>query len=194
MKKENKQNKEKSGNKKLYEEFEIPQGIMISLDDGILIMKKDDKKIIRKLPALISAKLEDNKIILSARRNRKIERKLFGTFKAHIRNMIKGLIEGFKYKLQIANVHFPMNVSYNKESNELIVKNFLGEKKDRRIKLVPDVEVKLINDIIELTSFDIDKAGQTATNIEKGVRVNKKDRRVFQDGIFLISKPSKEFL
>ena len=32
--------------------------------------------------------------------------------------MIKGLTEGFKYKLQIANVHFPMNVSHDKENGE----------------------------------------------------------------------------
>jgi len=186
--------KEKTKDKKLYEEFEIPEGIIANLEDDVLIMKKDDKELIRKLPALITIKVEGNKIILSAARNRRIERKLFGTFKSHIKNMIKGFTEGFKYKLQIANVHFPMNVSHDKENNELIVKNFLGEKKDRRIKLVEDVNVKIENENIELESFDIERAGQVATNIEKGTRVRNKDRRIFQDGIFLVSKPRREFM
>ncbi|MEK6830637.1 MAG: 50S ribosomal protein L6, partial [Nanoarchaeota archaeon] len=70
----------------------------------------------------------------------------------------------------------------------------LGEKKDRRIKLLPNVEVKLDKDVIELKSFDIEKAGQSATNIEKGTKVRNKDRRVYQDGIFIIEKPGRSYL
>ncbi len=186
--------KKKVKDDKLSEEIEVPEGIMVSVDDDKLIMKKENKEIKRGLHALIDVKVEGNKIVLTANRNRRIERKLFGTFKSHINNMIKGLTEGFTYKLQIANVHFPMNVSHDKENNELVVKNFLGEKKDRRIKLVDDVDVKIDNEVIELNSFDIEKAGQTATNIEKGTRVRNKDRRIFQDGIFLVSKPRREFM
>ena len=113
---------------------------------------------------------------------------------AHIKNMIKGLTEGFKYKLQIANVHFPMNVSHDKENNELIIKNFLGEKQDRIVKLIPGVEIKVDKETIEIESFDIEKAGQCAANIEKGAKVRNKDRRIFQDGIFIIEKPGRSFL
>ena len=118
---------------------------------------------------------------------------MFGTLKAHFNNMIKGLTEKFKYKLQIANVHFPMNVSVDKNANELVVKNFLGEKKDRRIKLVEGVDVKVNGEVIELESINIEKAGQCAANIEKGAKVRNKDRRIFQDGIFIVEKPGRTF-
>ena len=184
----------KKKDKKLIDEIEIPEGILVSIDDGLLSMKREDKEISRKLHSFMIVKIDNGKIIISSDRNRKIERKLFGTYKAHIKNMIKGLQEGFTYKLQIANVHFPMSVIHDKEKNEIVVKNFLGEKKDRRINLFPGVEVKIDKEIIELNYFDIEKVGQTATNIEKGTRVKGKDRRVFQDGIFLVSRPGKEFL
>lgn len=180
--------------KRLYEEIEIPDGIIVNVTRTDISMKKDDKEIVRKIVPLVNVKTEGNKVQISADRMRKSERKLFGTMKAHIKNMIKGLTEGFIYKLQIANVHFPMAVSHDKENNEFVVKNFLGEKKDRRIKLVKDVDVKIDKEVIELTSYDIEKAGQVATNIEKGTRVRNKDRRVYQDGIFIIEKPRRVYL
>ena len=183
----------KKKDKKLIEEIEIPEGILVSIDDDILSMKKDDKEISRMIHSFIIIKIDNGKIIISSERNRKIERKLFGTYKAHIKNMIKGLEEGFTYKLQIANVHFPMSVSHDKEKNEIVVKNFLGEKKDRRINLVPGIGVKIDKETIELNYFDIEKVGQTATNIEKGTRVRNKDRRVFQDGVYICKKPGREY-
>ena len=186
--------KDKKKEKRLYEEIEIPEGITVNISRNEISMKKDDKEIIRKIVPLVNVKVDGNKIQVSADRMRKTERKLFGTMKAHIKNMIKGLTEGFTYKLQIANVHFPMAVSHDKENNELVVKNFLGEKKDRRIKLVKGVEIKIDKEIIELTSYDIEKAGQAATNIEKGARVRNKDRRIYQDGIFMIEKPGRVYL
>lgn len=192
--KNKKSHKKSKKSERLYEEISIPEGLNASIEDDILIVKKDDKEIKRKLTALIDVKVEDSKIIISARRMRRTEKRLFGTFKAHVKNMIKGLIEGFVFKLKIANVHFPMNVSYDKASNSVVVKNFLGEKKDRRIKLVSDVDVKVDGENIEVSSYDIEKAGIAATQIEKGVRVRGKDRRVYQDGIFLVSRPGKEFL
>ncbi len=193
-KKENKEKHISKKDKKLYEEIGIPEGITAEIEDDVLVIKKEGKVLKRKLNALIDIKIEDGKIILSAKRMRRTEKRLFGTFKAHVKNMIKGLTESFVYKLQVANVHFPMNVIYDKENNEIVVKNFLGEKKDRRIKLVDEVDVKVDKEIIEVSCFDIEKAGHSATKIEKGAKVRNKDRRIFQDGIFIIEKPGRVYL
>lgn len=181
-------------NESLFEEIEIPEGIEVTLNNDFLVMKKKDREIKRKLISLINFKFENNKIVISSKRNRRIERRLFWTFSAHIKNMIKGLTEGFTYKLKIANVHFPMNVKYDNNKFEFIIKNFLGEKKDRVIKLVPEVNVKIKDDEIILDSYDIEKAGHAATLIEKVARVRNKDRRVYQDGIFIIEKPGRVYL
>ena len=178
----------------LREEIGIPEGINTELTENKLTMKKEGEELNLEMHPFINARIEKDKIIIGAKRSRRTEKRLFGTMKAHIKNMIKGLTEGFTYKLKIVNVHFPINVSHDKISNELIVKNFLGEKKDRRIKLDKDVSVKIENDTIEVSSFNIEKAGQVATNIEKGTKVRNKDRRVFQDGIFIVEKPGRVYL
>lgn len=203
MEKKNKGSSEKSNENlknikksqdKFIEEIEIPEEITAIIEKEELVMKKEDNELRKKLHPLIGLKIQENKIIIKPRRTTRRDKKMFGTMKAHIKNMIKGLNENFIYRLHIANVHFPMNVSHNKEKNEFIVKNFLGEKKDRIIKLVKGVDVKIDKEIIELSSPDIEKAGQCATNIEKGTKVRNKDRRVYQDGIFIIEKPGRRYL
>ena len=178
---------------KLREEIEIPEGINAHIKDDEMIMKKDSFELKRILNSRINVKIEENKIVVESGTS-KNEKKIFGTIKAHIRNMIKGLTEGFKYKLQISTVHFPITVEHDKGNNQLIVKNFLGERKDRVIKLIEGVDIKTDKEFIEIESIDIEKAGQCAANIEKGTKVRKKDRRIFQDGIFIIEKPNRKFL
>ncbi len=189
--------------KDLREEIEIPEGINANIDGDRIILKKveagsekseGDHELERRLDRRVETKIEGNKVILESKNTTKNDRKMFGTMKAHINNMVKGLTEKFKYKLQIANVHFPMNVSHDKAKNVLVVKNFLGEKQDREIKLIEGVDVKVDKETIELESVNIEKAGQCAANIEKSAKVKNKDRRIFQDGIFIIEKPRRKFM
>jgi len=179
--------------KDLKEEIEIPEGINANIKDSTIIMKKNNDELQTKLDAKIKTTIEGNKIILESKKPNKKNKKMFGTIKAHIKNMIKGLTKKFKYKLQISNVHFPMTAVFDKDKKELVVKNFLGEKKERRIKIAEGIDVKINKEEIELESIDIRKAGQCAADIEKGTKVRKKDRRIFQDGIFITEKPGRIF-
>ena len=180
--------------KDLREEIKIPEGINASLEGNKLIMKNENGEVQRKINPILDVKLAEGKIILEFKKATKKEKKILKTHAAHIKNMANGLTKKFKYTLQVVAVHFPINVKFDNDTNELIVKNFLGEKKDRRIKLISGVDVRVNKDIIELESVNIEKAGQTAANIEKGTRVRKKDRRIFQDGIFITQKPGRSFL
>ena len=180
-------------NKDLIFEFEIPEGVTAEVTEGRLTLKKADEAIIKKIDPRIDIKLENNNVIISSKKNSKNERKIFGTLKAHINNMIKGLTEKFKYKLMAVNVHFPMNVSVDKEKNMVVIKNFLGEKKDRTVKIIEGTDINVNKNEIIVESSDIEKAGQMAANLEKGTKVKNRDRRIFQDGIFIIEKPGRVF-
>ena len=180
--------------KDLKQEIEITEGIQGVIEGKEIILKKGSDELRRKLSSVIDTKIEGDKIILGVKNARKNEKKMFGTMKAHIQNMITGLNKKFKYKLQIANVHFPMTVKIDEAKNELLINNFLGEKIDRRIKLVPGVSVKVDKEFIEVEGIDREKTGQCAANIEKGAKPKNKDRRIFQDGIYIIEKPGRKFL
>ena len=131
-------------------------------------------------------KIEDKKIIIRCEKPSKKAKKLINTTAAHIRNMISGLQKKYVYKMQIASVHFPITV--NVSGKEFIIKNFLGETKDRKAKILEGVDVKVEGDMIKIESIDKEKAGQTAANIETCTKIKARDRRIFQDGIYITEK------
>jgi len=178
----------------IQEVIELDSGIHAKVDKNLIIIEKGNEKIERRVNQIISVSVEDGKIILKTKRDGRIEKRILGSLVAHLRNAVNGFKEPFKYKLQIGNVHFPMTVSHDKNTNEIVIKNFLGEKKDRRAKILDMVNVKINKDIIELDGPDIEKVGQSAANIEKSTKVRFRDRRIFQDGIFIIEKPGRVFL
>jgi len=177
--------------KKLSQIIEIPKEIEINLDGNRLTVKGpegENEKTFNIINLVFEKK--DNQIIIGCEKATKREKKMMNTISAHIKNMIKGVQKKFEYKLKVCFSHFPISIEI--KENEAIIKNFLGEKIPRKVKISKDVEVKIDKGIITIISFDKELAGQTAANFETATRIKKKDRRIFQDGIFIISKNGRE--
>lgn len=177
-------------NKDLKRVVEIPTGVSVNISGNDFEIKGRGKELKRKFDiGKIKIEVKDGKIVLSAKGATRRESKMMGTIWAHLKNMVKGVGEDFVYELEICNVHFPMNVK--QEGNKIIIKSFLGEKMDRYSMVLPNVKVDMKSNHIIVSSCDIEAAGQTAANLEKATRLTGRDRRIFQDGIFIIKKPYK---
>jgi large subunit ribosomal protein L6 len=100
--------------------------------------------------------------------------------------MLKGVQEPFVYKLKACSSHFPMTVSVT--GNKLSIKNFLGEKTPREVTFKPGVKVTVAGDQITVESADLELAGDAASKIELATFISERDRRVFQDGIYMTHK------
>ncbi|MBR9690090.1 50S ribosomal protein L6 [Candidatus Woesearchaeota archaeon] len=169
----------------------IPQGIEVQIDGRIVTVKGQKGAVNREIknPKLDLKKIE-KEVILSAKKATKREKKEIFTYASHIKNMFKGAKEGHEYQLKICSGHFPMNVSVS--DNELIIKNFIGEKYPRKIKIKDDVSVKIEGDKIIVEHVSKELAGQTAADIELLTRRPGFDTRIFQDGIYIIKKDGKD--
>jgi len=135
-----------------------------------------------------SVKIEkdEKNILLTTDKSTKKEKRILNTLKAHIKNLIKGVLNGFEYELKICSGHFPMSVSV--EKNDLVIKNFFGEKIPRKAKILPGVNVKVSGDKVTVSGCSKEDVGQTCSNIEQSTRRTSFDRRRFQDGIWITKK------
>jgi len=175
-------------NKDLERVIEIPEGVSVEVSGNEFVVKGSGKELKRVADlGKIKAEVKDGKIVLTAKGATRRESKMIGTIWAHLKNMVKGVGEDFVYELEVCNVHFPMNVK--KEGDKITIKSFLGETTDRVSKVLPNVDVDIKGSKITVSSYDIEAAGQTAVNLEKATRLTGRDRRIFQDGIFITKKP-----
>lgn len=176
---------------KLSESIKIPTGITCHFSDKVLKCKKGSQELSRRIEIPgIEIKVHSDLITFECPKGNKSDfNKIMSTL-AHVKNIFKGLDSKFEYKLQACNVHFPMTLKVDK--NRLAINNFLGEKQPRFALILPNVEVDIKGQNIVLSSHDREAAGQTAANIEKATKVRNRDRRIFQDGIYIVEKPGAE--
>lgn len=106
---------------------------------------------------------------------------------SHINNMITGVVKGFQYKMRFVYAHFPINVNIPDSKDTVEIRNFIGEKTTRVIKLLPGVTVATgkQKDEIVLSGNDIENVSQSAATIQQSTCVKGKDIRKFLDGIYV---------
>ena len=176
--------------KELSQTIEIPEGVEVNLDGEVVEVKGTEGENKKEFDTTnLSFEKKENQIIIGNKKATKREKKKMNTLASHIKNMIAGVQKKFEYQLKICFSHFPITVEL--QDNEAIVKNFLGEKIPRKVKIIEGVEVKADKEMINVSSIDKELAGQVAANFEKATRVPMKDRRVFQDGIYIIDKAGR---
>lgn len=170
--------------------IEIPDGIEVNIDNFKVSVKGPKGNLEKNFfsPLFrdeIIIKKDDKKVFLSIKSEKRKIKSMFGTIEAHIKNMFKGVTEGFTVKLKIVYMHFPMKVEVS--GKEVIINNFLGERVPRKAKIIGDCKVEIKDDIVTVMGISKDDVGQTGANMERATWIKARDRRVFQDGIFRLS-------
>ena len=166
---------------------DVPQSVAVSIEGKTIEVSGQKGKLVRDFShAPVSIWLEEDKIIVSASWPRRKESALVGTVSSHIQNMIKGVTDGFTYKLKIVYSHFPISVKM--QGNSVAIGNFIGERNPRVAKIVGETRVTVKGDDIIVQGICIEDVSQTAANIEQATTVKQRDPRKFLDGIYTYEK------
>jgi large subunit ribosomal protein L6 len=170
------------------EEIKIPDGVQITVEEKTVSVKGQKGSMSKLLShPKIDLAVNGNIVQISCSQSpHRKEKALIGTYKAHIRNMIKGVTQGYECKMKTVFSHFPIKTSV--DGNQLVIQNFLGERFARRADILENIKVEVKGEIIILTGIDKEKVGQTAANIERATKVKNRDIRVFQDGIYITKR------
>ena len=179
---------------------EIPAGVTVDVKARVVTVKGPRGQLQRdfKHLAVDISKVDEGKTLkvdlwFGTRENIATIR----TVCSHIENMITGVTKGFKYKMRFCYAHFPINVSCVKDNGRDVVeiRNFLGEKKVRRVKLLDGVtyfRTADVKDQIEISGIDVAKVSLSCAQIRQSTAVKNKDIRKFLDGIYVSEKGTLE--
>jgi large subunit ribosomal protein L6 len=170
--------------------IQVPNDVDASVDHLEVTISGPEGSVTRRLwyPDITVTTAEDAVVITTGAQDAKTNATA-GTFESHVRNMIFGVTEGWEYRMEVFYSHFPMQVTA--EGSEVVIENFLGERHPRRVDVRGDTEVQVDGEDVTLLGPSIEDVGQTAASIEQMTRVNDKDTRVFQDGVYITEKPTR---
>ena len=121
----------------------------------------------------------------------KKEKAAVTTVASHIKNMIRGVTDGYKFRMKFAYAHFPIQANLVDNGKGVEIKNFLGEKHVRKIKALEGVTVHRTEeqkDELTVQGTSLENTSLTCALIQQSVRVKNKDIRQFLDGIYVSDK------
>ncbi|WP_416840802.1 50S ribosomal protein L6 [Haloferax sp. DFSO52] len=171
-------------------EIEIPDEVTAEVDNLELTVEGPNGSVTKRLwYPNISVSAEDGSVVIETDVDNAKTNATIGTFESHVNNMLYGVTEGWEYQMEVHYAHFPMQV--NVEGDEVVIKNFLGEKSPRRAQVRGDTQVQVDGEEVTLSGPNKEDVGQTAADIEQLTRVTDKDTRVFTDGVYITQKPKK---
>ncbi|CAD6213155.1 GSCOCG00003941001-RA-CDS [Cotesia congregata] len=110
---------------------------------------------------------------------------------SHIENMLKGVTKGYIYKMRAVYAHFPINCVTTENNSVVEIRNFLGEKFIRRVKMAPGVTVSNSTkqkDELIVEGNSLEDVSRSAALIQQSTTVKNKDIRMFLDGLYVSEK------
>ena len=169
-------------------ELEIPQGVQVSKEGKSIAVKGPKGEIKREfIQPQIKIDVQGSKVIIASQEDRRKIKALIGTWTAHIKNMCLGVTGGWRCEMKLVFAHFPAKMSM--KENEFVIQNFLGERAPRSTKLPDGISVKIDKENVVITGIDKERVGIAAGKIEGVTRIVGFDKRIFQDGCFIV-KPA----
>ncbi|MCS6998482.1 MAG: 50S ribosomal protein L6 [Aquificaceae bacterium] len=139
--------------------IEIPQGVKVSLQEEELRVEGPKGKLSLKLHPDIRVKLENNTLRVERPTDQPFHRAMHGTTAALIRNMIKGVTEGFVKVLEVVGLGYRAAVKGNN------LELSLGLSHPVLYPIPPDVKIEVKENKIYVSGIDKQRVGQVCAQI-----------------------------
>ncbi len=139
----------------------LPAGVEATLVDGVLTIKGPKGTLTFPVRSDVAFAIEDGKIALSLANDTKLAKALWGTYGAVVRNMVKGVTEGFTRVMQIEGVGYRAEASGQKLTLNL------GFSHPVVMEVPAGITATVEKNLITLSGIDKEALGQFAANVRK---------------------------
>jgi large subunit ribosomal protein L6 len=138
----------------------IPSGVTVTKTDAILTVKGPKAELTKEFKDNVTITIEGSEIVLTIPDNADLFTKsLWGTYAAHIRNMIHGVTNGFERKLILEGVGYKAAVNGNKFDFAL------GFSHPVSVEIPSTLSATVEKNVITITGSDKEVVGQFAAYI-----------------------------
>lgn len=165
----------------------IPAGVTVALEGGIMTVTGPKGTLTRPVRTKdVAIAIEGDTVTLTPGKTT-IAPALWGTYAAHVRNMIKGVTAGFEKVLEIEGVGYRAEV----KGNQLVLN--VGFSHPVPLEVPSGITAVVEKSVITLTGADKDLLGQFAANVRKVRKPEPyKGKGIRYRGEYIIRKQGKK--
>lgn len=164
----------------------IPAGVTVTCDNGLLTVAGPKGTLTRAIKPDVTITIDGG--VATVTPGKTVAAKaLWGTYAAHLRNMIKGVTEGFTKVLEIEGV------GYKAEVKGTNLNLNVGFSHPVSLAIPAGLTAAVEKSVITLSSFDKDLLGQFAANVRKVKEPEPyKGKGIRYQGEYIIRKQGKK--
>lgn len=139
--------------------IQIPAGTDVSVASNEVVVKGKGGTLRRLLHPAVSIKVEAGVVTVSPKDTNRIGRAMWGTYAAHIRNMVAGVNTPFKKNLQLEGI------GYRAELSGKQVKLMIGFSHPVMVAIPEGITVTIDKNIISVFGANKEQVGQFAASV-----------------------------
>ncbi len=140
--------------------IQIPAGVTMEQKDKVVTVKGPKGTLTRVVSPLVTVNIAGSEATVDVvNKEDKKERSLWGTFAAHLQNMVEGVTQGFKKQLEVNGVGYRVAM----QGKDLKLE--LGFSHSVVFKIPEGMTASVEKNMITLESSNIELLGQTASEI-----------------------------
>lgn len=165
----------------------IPTGVTVTVVDGVLEVKGPKATLSRPVRENDVTFTFEGDVLTLAPGKTDLAKALWGTYAAHVRNMVKGVTEGFEKVLEIEGVGYRAEVKGKDISMNLGFSHPV-------ILAIPDgITAEIVKNVITLKGSNLEELNQFAANVRKVKKPEPyKGKGIRYRGEFIIRKQGKK--
>ena len=164
----------------------IPAGVEITMDGTLLTVKGPKGTLTREIKKDVLVTIENGAVTVTPQET-DLAKALWGTYAAHVRNMVEGVTKGFTRVLDIEGVGYRAEV----RGTALVLS--VGYSHPVPLEVPAGITAIVEKSAITLSGYDKDALGQFAANVRKVRKPEPyKGKGIRYRGEFIIRKQGKK--
>lgn len=168
--------------------IEVPENVEVTFNAGVLKVKGPKGELVRDVSPEISVTIEGKSVSFAKTKETPRAKALWGTYVAHLKNMIVGVTEGFTKILEIEGVGYRAEAQ---GANK--IKLSVGFSHPVELTAPANVQIATEKGVITLTGLDNEVVGQFAADIRATKKPEPyKGKGIHYRGEYIIRKQGKK--